>query len=235
MGDLDRPESSDDIYVGRGRDIDPRRPILQGDVFQNVRIPGVDDSELNLGMVLSHCCSMRAGAHLRPHLLMARVEPSAAVPLERWAEGHFGEMPLPALFSDPRHFRAVFDNVGRVQSVDLQPDGRIACLDRRGILLLQQRHVFSLTRAAIELSVLHDVSRPVLDEADLLEEWLTAFVDTHDNHVDETSRAREETAFDDFMRAAVTGGTRRLMLQDAASRSAVHRQVREQIERRKDA
>jgi hypothetical protein len=38
---LDSPASEDEIYLARAGEVDPYRPICQGDIFGNVEIPGL--------------------------------------------------------------------------------------------------------------------------------------------------------------------------------------------------
>lgn len=61
---LDSPASEDEIYLARAGDIDPYRPICQGDVFAAIQVPGIAAS--TSVMVISHPCAMRAGPRLRP-------------------------------------------------------------------------------------------------------------------------------------------------------------------------
>jgi hypothetical protein len=52
MLSLDRPASADELYLARGDEVEPYRPVLTGDVFSGVSIPGVPHDDL--GMVISH-------------------------------------------------------------------------------------------------------------------------------------------------------------------------------------
>lgn len=86
---LESPASPEHLYLAASSDEVPTaRPVMTGDVFPDVIVPGVDDA--GLAIVLTHPCSMRSdGVHLAARLLMARVATSAAIPLERWRTGHF--------------------------------------------------------------------------------------------------------------------------------------------------
>lgn len=95
MSSLDQPESPSDLYQARGSEVTPHRPLMTGDVFEGVAIPGVDDGA-GLGMLLAHPCSMRRGAHVRDILQVARVEAGPAI--TTW-DGSYGAMPLPELLA----------------------------------------------------------------------------------------------------------------------------------------
>lgn len=95
VADLESPDTADDLYRYRSPDVPRSRPIMQGDVFEGVTIPGLDDGP-GLAMVITHACSMRQGPHLRTSVIMARVAPrDQTIPLP-W-RGHFAVLPLPAL------------------------------------------------------------------------------------------------------------------------------------------
>ncbi len=63
MTDLDAPDDPDDLYLARG-DVTIALPIMQGDVYDGVTVPGLSEEPLTVAIVM-HPCSMRAGAHLR--------------------------------------------------------------------------------------------------------------------------------------------------------------------------
>lgn len=228
MSDLSAPSSASSLYLARSEELEPLRPVLQGDVFREIDIPGVDRAEDNLAMVVGHACSIRAGAHLRSHLLVARVRRTAPLPLDQWAVGHYREMPLPELAGPDSHFAAVFDECGRVPSAELTSPRRIACLDRHGIVLLQQRIAFHHTRVSVGLGRLHEVSAGVFEEVDLLEDWLREFVDDGDPEPGAQVR-REEEAFDAVLRTVRDGRDLRSWLEEPSARASVRRAVREAI------
>lgn len=126
---------ADELYLSRNPDVNPYRPLLQGDVLRDIQIAGLDDA--GLAIVLTHPCSMRRGPALVPRQLVARVVDAAPFPLTAWATGHMRSMPLPALVPDEpeRHFVAQFEEVGAVPSAALVEAERLACLDPRGICL----------------------------------------------------------------------------------------------------
>ncbi len=77
MAELESPESAEELYRYRGRDVVLARPIFQGDVFEHVEIPGLDDGP-GLAMVMTHPCTMRGkGGLLRPPCSWAECRPRA--------------------------------------------------------------------------------------------------------------------------------------------------------------
>jgi hypothetical protein len=223
MTGLDAPRTSDELYLVRGAEVEPFRPIVTGDVFRDVVIPGVS-TDPGLALVLAHPCSMRQGAHLRSHVQMAAVQRGSPIDLPHW-NGNFGVMPLPELQrSRDRRDRAVFELAGRVATEVLTPDRRIACLGTTGLLLLLQRLAFHLTRVAIDLDTLLQSIDYVLEETDLLEEWMRARLDVGAPQL-QTAILQNEAAFDDVMGSLVSGVTLREALRDPKRRATVRRAV----------
>lgn len=225
MAKLESPTSADELYRYRGDAIPPARPVFQGDVFRDVEIRGLDE-DLGLAIVVTHGCSMREGPVLRPRLVVARVaHRSAAIPLP-WT-GSYRLMPLPDLIQteDSGSWAASFEDLGSVPSESLRLDRRVACLDDRGVVLLQQRHAHHLTRYVVESEVLYEQSANVLTEAELLEDWLTAAVD-EDTEAFSGRAAEQASEFDAFI------GPIREDLKDPSRRAAVRRTVRQEIQRR---
>lgn len=226
MAELESPKSPEELYRYRGQDVVRARPIFQGDVFEHVEIPGLDDDP-GLAMVMTHPCTMRGkGGLLHPRLLMGRVSPSGAIRLP-W-KGNFRLLPLPELVPGRigGHWAVNFEDIGPVRTELLGFDDRVACLDDRGVLLLQQRHTHHLTRYVVETDVLYEQSAPVLVEAELLEEWLSAALDGLAGEDWDAAQRQETTVFDDFL------SPMRDHLKDASRRAAVRRTVLQEIERR---
>lgn len=228
---LEEPSSCDELYLARMGEVQPFRPILQGDIFREVTIPGVALAH-ELVMVISHPCSMRAGPALREAIKAVPVTEYEEVPLSRWPDSHYRVFPLPDLVGSIGHHAARFDWIGMVASSELRHERRIACLSERGMLLLQQRFTFSDTRAVIGLDTLETATASVLEEVELLEEWNEQLVPLHASDV-ETALADEASAFDQFLQTEVEPGlTLRAMLREQHRRAAVRRSVREEIARR---
>jgi hypothetical protein len=225
VADLESPEHPDELYRYRAPFDSQLRPIMQGDVFEDIAIPGLEDGQ-GLAMVLTHPCSLRAGATLRQRLLVGRVvSPSDPIALP-W-RGHFSIMPLPALRPDqpPASWALKFEYIGVVASTQLDSRRRIACLDDFGVALLNQRQTHYFTRYAVESATLHEQSANVLTEAELLESWLMAAID--DSLGDYDDRVIAETiAFDEYIQP------RREHLKQPSHRAAIRREVGEEIKRR---
>ena len=168
---LESPPSTDSIYLASSvEEVEEARPILTGDVFEELDIPGVD--QVGYGMIVTHPCSMRAdGVRLSDKLLIARVAHSTVIPFSRWETGHFKVMPLPDLMG--QHHSVLLDEIGRVSSSALYNRKRVACLSPFGINLLQQRFIWHLTRFLVPTYLLGKAAEGVFEEVDLCEEWVS--------------------------------------------------------------
>jgi hypothetical protein len=165
--ELDGPESVEDLYDARGDEVDEFRPVCQGDIYRGLQMPGFDEDELM--MLVAHPCSLRKGAALRPRLQASPVRGYDKVPLNKWG-GHGRVFPLPDVLPGP-HLATVLTEMGVVQSADLSGANRVARLSRRGILLLQQRIIYTLAHAVVGLDTLEAYNALALDEIELLEGW----------------------------------------------------------------
>lgn len=223
MADLESPSATDDLYRYRAPDVPQSRPIIQGDVFRDVTIPGIEEDP-GLAMVLTHACSMRQGASLRAHLLMGRVALQDR-PIDLPWKGNFGVMPLPALVIDQAEmqFALNFDEIGTVSTGELDLDRRIACLDDHGICLLNQRNAHYFTRVVVETAVLYEQSANVLTEAELLENWLAAGISEAD--ADWQERMVVETIEFDSVLGPWRGDLKQPALR-AGVRGRVNREIR---------
>lgn len=230
-GPLEAPESADRLYLSRGSDVDPYRPVMSGDVFRG-RIETLDDPH-ELIMVVSHPCSMRAGAHLRPRLQVAPVSPRGSVSTSDW-RGSFKVMLLPDLDNETS-FASSFELSSPVRA-DLHLDARVASLSEYGILVLYQRHIRHLTRLEVGIGNLEPVTRAVFTEVALQDEWNHALarprVDTGEAFP-EVMRDEEE-AFDSFMASSgASGASLRDELSDPYLHADVRRAVGREIQRRR--
>lgn len=219
---LEAPGAAEDLYLASARDeVEPARPILTGDVFDSIEIPGT--SSVDLAIVLTHPCSMRRdGVHLAERLLMARVRQAPEIPLHKWSTGHFKVMPLPGLMGG--HYAASFDEIGLVASEVLTDKARVACLTPFGINLLQQRFVWHLTRFLAPTHRLGEASEAVFEEADLCEEWVAA--------ASESGVPPEEAAssFHEWIRESDgSGASRQSLLTEPQRRAGIRREMREHM------
>ena len=228
MSGLEHPSSASELYLARGNEVEVFRPVMTGDVFDSVEIPGVEGGP-GLAMVISHPCSMRRGPHLREYLHMAAVRTGAPIGLEQW-DGNFSAMPLPELRSaGAMTDRAELELSGRVRSDVLDPRSRLACMDPKGVLLLMQRISNYWTRYPPDLEALLGTVGHVLDEAELLEEWVSAkVIDPKRPDLLDAIRVAEGE-FDSLLSAPREGGTLRRRLLDPATRASVRRAVRTAI------
>jgi len=220
--ELECPDAAEDLYLAATRDeVETSRPVLTGDVFEDVAIPSIDGT--GLGIVLTHPCSMRTdGVTLATRLLMARVSASGEIPLEQWKTGHFKVMPLPLLMSG--HFSALFDEMGMVESAILRATSRVACLTPYGINLLQQRFVWHLTRFLAPTHRLGEVSEAVFEEVDLCTEWVSEATSAGD---DPTAA---EQAFHQWIRSSDESGSRRQnLLREPQRRPGLRQEMRRRI------
>lgn len=220
--ELECPDSASDLYFAASPDeVEAARPILTGDVFTGLTVPGLDGS--GLAIVLTHPCSMRAdGVKLARRLLIARVSPSEEVPTSKWRTGHFKVMPLPELLGE--HHSARFEEMGMVESASLLTAERVACMSPYGVNLLQQRFIWFLTRLLVPTHVLGEATEAVFEEADLQEEWVTVATD---NGEDATQAAH---SFHDWIRSADESGvSRQKQLQDPQRRAGLRRRLRSHL------
>ena len=228
VGELARPpDESSALYLARGIEVSASRPVMTGDVFEDVVIPGVDGVR-GPALVLAHPCAIRDGAHLRDRVMMCAVRKGAPIRSEHWL-GNFGVMPLPDLLHDGglKH-RAVFDLAGRVATADLDLARRRACLDEQGIVLMLQRLTFSYTRLAVDVEALHESIAHVLEEANLLEEWVEERAASVGRPLHSSEIRESESEFDALMLQVdpVAGTSNRQRLNDPMARASVRRLVR---------
>ena len=103
---LEIPADLAAIWRARADEVERSRPLIQGDVFDGVVLPGLED-EPGLTMIVDHPCSMRRGALLRERIQMVRVREERALPRQRWprGQGHFRRGHEPRRGAGPRGFR----------------------------------------------------------------------------------------------------------------------------------
>jgi hypothetical protein len=168
---LDGCEAPDRLYLARGAEVSPCRPLFTGDVLEDIAIPGVQ--EHGAAMVIAHPCGMRGRqAQLLERILFAAVTPHDPVPGHKWSEGFYDRMPLPELRGPGEEFAAAWlDRLGRAARDDVLGSDRIACLSPVGVNMVQQRLVFHMTRVEVPTSIFWEAFAHTYEEADLLEEW----------------------------------------------------------------
>lgn len=221
--DLDGPNSVDELYDARGDEVDELRPVCQGDIYTGLDMPGFPEDQLV--MLIAHPCSLRKGAELRARLQASPVRRYEKVPLNKWT-GHGRVLPLPDVMAR-EHRATVLTESGVVNSADLSTANRIATLSKDGILLLQQRVIYTLAHAVVGLDTLTSFNALALDEIELLESWNETLC--HGLAGDELRIALNQTAeeFEEFMKTgprdtleapSTRGAARTLILAEAHRR-----------------
>ena len=223
------PENVDEIYAARADEVTSSRPVLTGDVFREIVIPGVGVDHTH-AMVISHPCNMRAGPHLRERIQMIPIVSHDEVPLDGWLTGHVRYFMLPESGLSIGSCAARFDETGMVPSSDLTPERRAICLSERGILLLLHRLIYSQSRADIDLERLEKAVAHVLAEAELLEEWNEKLLPARRMTESDLVRALaiEAQKFDQFMEATANPSLRE-QLKDQHRRPSVRREARREM------
>lgn len=220
----------DALYDERA-DISRARPLLQGDIFDGVVLPGFGDDPRKV-QVVAHPCAMRTGASLAPRITVAPVETYQVVSGKAW-EGHPRVMPLAEL-GKGTNFASKFVDITACPVELLTRDRRIATLSNRGIFVLQQRLIKHYTRIEMALEVLRSQSAPVLTEAELLWHWLEVVL-TESEIADDEALDGEAEVFEEWMRSGSPSRQERLRAEtnhadvrkDAQRASAERAQMRE--------
>jgi hypothetical protein len=216
LDDLEDFGTVDALFLARGEEVNPYRPIFTGDVFQ--------PSTGGCVIVLAHPCTFRgAGAQLAESVLVAEVHlMSSPPPTAKWRSGYFRQMPLPEL--DHQYQAADFSSINSIATVTLDLDKRIACLSQFGVNLLQQRLVFHLTRFVASTRDLDVAFSHTYAEAELLEDWVEAQSSKGIDVPDAT------TAFEKRIREPFSNENRSSLqdcLKDPQMRSLVRKRLRD--------
>ncbi len=224
---------TDALYDERA-DVSRARPLLQGDVFDGVVLPGFGDEPKKV-QIVAHPCAMRTGASLTPRITVAVVEPYQVVRGKAW-DSHPRVMPLAELISGD-HFAAKFVDITACPAELMTKERRIATLSNRGIFVLQQRLIKHYTRVETELEVLRSQSAPVLTEAQLLWDWLEAVL-TDVEIENDAVLDHEAEVFEEWMRSGSPSRQERLRVETNhadirrdAQRASVERAQARQAER----
>ncbi len=220
--ELECPASASDLYLAASpEEVEAARPVLTGDVFPGVTVPGADGE--GLAIVLTHPCSMRVdGVRLTKRLIMVRVAPGEEIRFNRWRTGYFKVMPLPGLTG--AHHSARFDEMGLVESAALPTTERVACMTPYGVNLLQQRFIWYLTRFLVPTYRLGEASDAVFEEADMEEEWVAHAIDKGEDP------GKAAQAFHDWIRSSdESGANRQHQIKAPQRRAGLRRQMRSHL------
>jgi hypothetical protein len=210
---------SDSLYDERGN-VSWARPLLQGDVFDGIILPGFGDQPRKV-QIINHPCAMRTGADLTPRITVAPVERHAAVTGRGW-DGNLRVMPLPDL-ADGTHFATKFVDVTAAPAEQFTRPRRIATLSHQGIYILQQRVVKHYTRVEMPLELLRRESAAVLTESVLQWEWIEDVL-TGAELADEAAVEAEAKVFDAWLGQG--DPSRRELLRNDVHHADVRRQAR---------
>ena len=227
--DLDGPPDDEHLYEIRfGEPDDDLRPICQGDVYAGICLPTYDGEHDHV-ILGTHPCSMRKGADLRPRVQAFAVVRHQHVDPGRWPGGFKKVMPLPSM-TDTEHHAGELVDTGPVTPEQLAEATRVATLSHLGILLLQQRIIWTLAHTVVRLDTLAEQTAPALAELELLEHWneqCCAHLEGEDRAVVLAQTARDFDGYmTDELRDALTSPER-----IAAARI----QIREEARRRGEA
>jgi hypothetical protein len=186
---------SESLYDERGN-VSWARPLLQGDVFDGIVLPGFGDQPMKV-QIINHPCAMRTGANLTPRITVAPVEPHPQVFGQRGWDGNLRVMPLPVLI-DEKHFATKLVDVTAAPAELLTRPQRIATLSHQGIYILQQRLIKHYTRVEMPLELLRRESAAVLTEGVLQWDWVEDVL-TEAELADESAIEAEAKAFDTWL------------------------------------
>lgn len=212
---------ADALYDERA-DVSWARPLLQGDVFDGVVLPGFGDQPMKV-QIVNHPCAMRTGPGLLlPRITVAPVRANARVVGQKAWDGNLRLMPLPELV-DGENFATKFVDVTAAPVELLTRGARIASLSHVGIYVLQQRLVKHYTRMETELELLRKESSPVLVEAELLQDWVEEVL-TDDELADDAAIDAESQVFDNWM--SEDDQARRKLLQQEVNQADIRKQAR---------
>lgn len=201
------------------------RPIIQGDIFENVVVPGLGDEPRTVQVVM-HPCSMRRGPAMVSRIQVAPIERYERV--GNWDQ-HVRVMPLPDLNGDGKHYAAKFVDKTAVPTSELALNKRVASLSQKGILVLQQRIVMDDSRVDIDVGVFRAQSAPVLAEAEMQEVWVETILgaDTRDEAAVERVSADFQGWLDE------DGKRRRVELESEANHARLRRTTRTEASARR--
>lgn len=210
---------SESLYDERGN-VSWARPLLQGDVFDGIVLPGFGDQPMKV-QIINHPCAMRTGANLAPRITVAPVEPHRLVIGQRGWDGNLRVMPLPELI-DEKHFAAKLVDVTAAPAELLTRPRRIATLSHQGIYILQQRLIKHYTRVEMPLELLRRESAAVLTEGVLQWDWIEDVL-TEAQQADESAIEAEAKVFDTWLGEG--DPSRRELLRDEIHHTDVRKQA----------
>ena len=182
------------LYLGRGYRISPKRPVFQGDVFDDVPLPSFPSQPPSGGsgevewvpqlvMVVPHPCQCYNGDKLRDFLTVAPVKLAQHYSdFGQDLSGDKDKFPLPDLVvyntsDDPidvqpsESYVASFGQMVSLPSSYLDRDRRIACLSHKGLGFLAKRVLSFQLRGDFSITSAQTYTAGQWQEAHLMEVW----------------------------------------------------------------
>lgn len=226
---LETPRPLDTMYMSRGEEVDPYRPLFTGDVYMR---EGAHGDDASIVIILQHPCALRIrGVDLVPNILVATVGRSDKHRSD-WNKESMRVMPLPDLLGDGAAYSADFVDIRIISSDDFGPLWkRIAILSELGVNLLSQRWVHHNSRVIVKTITYNEESAGPFHEADLAAEWCMSL----DGHQENSVNLSLEDQFHNWIRQPWGDGTattRQQLLDDPQQRAAVRRALTEEIRNR---
>jgi hypothetical protein len=200
MLELESPDSIDDLYRDRGS-VSVAVPITQGDVFENVPVPGLSEEPMTVQIVMHPCSSRGQGAQLRERVTVIPVTVFDQGISKRTWQRNFRLMLLPDLRNDGQNFAADFRDLAPARSSSLQLDKRIATLSANGILLLQQRLICANTRYVVDRPRLSEALGPIMTELEIQESWTELALAGNSDEDEEAVVRKSVEQFDTWLNA----------------------------------
>ncbi|MEV4040865.1 hypothetical protein [Streptomyces umbrinus] len=143
-------------------------------------------------------------------------------------------MPLPELRGpDSDSYKADFLEFTSVASIDLPLTSRVAALSNEGVLILQQRLVYTTTRLLVRLEKFHEQMAPIFTELELQEDWVEEALEAAgDLNATESNDVATSAASDFQNWLDEDDRIRRNSLSDAIQHSRLRRDARAACEAR---
>lgn len=226
--ELETPAPLESIYLSRGDEVEPHRPVFSGDVFGSIDAEGTVGEMI---IILQHPCALRvAGTQLVPRLLAARIRAVRNV-RSNWANESVRHLPLPNLLQTDQTYVADFTDIELIPSTELTTNRtRLAILSMVGVNLLMQRWVHHNSRVTVKTITFGTQIAGPYDEADLASDWCEQLEDLG------TDAEELQEAFHEWIRQPWSNEsslTRQQMLDNAQQRPSVRRAMSREIRARR--
>jgi len=221
IADLDSLDDAEQLYGERG-EVSLFLPLMQGDVFRTVEVPVLGDQP-QIVQVVMHPCSMRNGADLNPVITVAPVVLRRERVSDKFWRSSSRYMPLPELLGTDEDYAGRLPDLTAVSKDSLLRSDRIATLSQLGVVLLQQRMVFSLTRCRVEPSEIEAELRPIFCELEMQADWVERALDVDHEPDAMTVVVEAERSFQDWLDA--DNRARRKRLQRVTEHASLRREA----------